>query len=260
MEQEFSSILLENAVTALSRLPGVGRKTALRFALHLLRRPSDEAEALGNAIIGMRTGIRYCLKCHNISENELCPICASPSRNAAVVCVVENVKDVMSIENTRQFTGLYHVLGGLISPVDGVGPDALQIASLVERVKEGGVDEVILATRRDSRSRHYQLLHFPTDIARSPDVKNHSARTRCIGRQRNRVHRRGHSRTLHSFAHSIRALAICNPTISRVQKAFKLTSRHYFHYSYIHVTQLLQCRVCNNCAIKNSHRYTPVNQ
>lgn len=146
MEQEYTSLLLENAVTALSRLPGVGRKTALRFALHLLRRPSEEAEGLGRAIIDLRTGIRYCRKCHNISESELCPICSSPSRNDAVVCVVENVKDVMSIENTRQFTGLYHVLGGLISPVDGVGPDSLQISSLVERVKEGGVDEIILAT------------------------------------------------------------------------------------------------------------------
>ncbi|MDE6526087.1 MAG: recombination protein RecR, partial [Muribaculaceae bacterium] len=107
MEQEYSSLLLENAVTALSRLPGVGRKTALRFALHLLRRPSEEAEGLGRAIIDLRTSIRYCRKCHNISESELCPICSSPSRNGSVVCVVENVKDVMSIENTRQFTGLY---------------------------------------------------------------------------------------------------------------------------------------------------------
>ena len=171
MEQEFSSILLENAVTALSRLPGVGRKTALRFALHLLRRPSDEAEALGNAIIGMRTGIRYCRKCHNVSENELCPICASPSRNAAVVCVVENVKDVMSIENTRQFTGLYHVLGGLISPVDGVGPDALQIASLVERVKEGGVDEVILATGATVEADTTNFYIFRLISRAAPDVK-----------------------------------------------------------------------------------------
>lgn len=171
MEQEFSSILLENAVTALSRLPGVGRKTALRFALHLLRRPSDEAEALGNAIIGMRTGIRYCRKCHNISENELCPICASPSRNAAVVCVVENVKDVMSIENTRQFTGLYHVLGGLISPVDGVGPDALQIASLVERVKEGGVDEVILATGATVEADTTNFYIFRLISRAAPNVK-----------------------------------------------------------------------------------------
>lgn len=171
MEQEYSSILLENAVTALSRLPGVGRKTALRFALHLLRRPADEAEGLGNAIIGLRTGIRYCRKCHNISEEELCPICASPSRNGAVVCVVENVKDVMSIENTRQFTGLYHVLGGLISPVDGVGPDALQIASLVERVKEGGVDEIILATGATVEADTTNFYIYRLISRAAPDVK-----------------------------------------------------------------------------------------
>lgn len=171
MEQEYSSILLENAVTALSRLPGVGRKTALRFALHLLRRPAEEAEGLGNAIIGLRTGIRYCRKCHNISEEELCPICASPSRNGAVVCVVENVKDVMSIENTRQFTGLYHVLGGLISPVDGVGPDALQIASLVERVKDGGVDEIILATGATVEADTTNFYIYRLISRAAPDVK-----------------------------------------------------------------------------------------
>lgn len=147
MEQEYSSILLENAVTALSRLPGVGRKTALRFALHLLRRPEEEAAALADAVARLRSDIRYCRLCHNISEEELCPICSSAQRAASsTVCVVENVKDVMSIENTRQYFGLYHVLGGLISPVDGIGPDCLEIASLVERVKAGGVGEVILAT------------------------------------------------------------------------------------------------------------------
>ena len=146
MEQEFSSTLLENAVTSLSRLPGVGRKTALRFALHLLRRPEDEATGIGEAIINLRKGIRYCRICHNISENEVCAICSSAQRAASTVCVVENVKDVMSIENTRQYFGLYHVLGGLISPVDGIGPDCLEIASLIDRVAQGGVDDVILAT------------------------------------------------------------------------------------------------------------------
>ena len=147
MEQEYSSILLENAVTALSRLPGVGRKTALRYALHLLRRPEEEAAALADAVGRLRSEIRYCRLCHNISEEELCPICSSPQRAASsTVCVVENVKDVMSIENTRQYFGLYHVLGGLISPVDGIGPDCLERASLVERVEAGGIDEVILAT------------------------------------------------------------------------------------------------------------------
>lgn len=145
MEQRFSSALLENAVTELSRLPGIGRKTALRLAMHLLRREPREAAALGRAIIDMREGIRYCRVCHNISQDEICPICSSMSRDSRTVCVVENVKDVMSIENTGEYHGVYHVLGGLISPIDGIGPDALEIASLVERVTDGGVDEVILA-------------------------------------------------------------------------------------------------------------------
>lgn len=145
MDQEFSSRVLEDAVTELSRLPGIGRKTALRLALYLLRRDEKESTALGEAIIRLRRDICYCRVCHNISEQELCPICASPSRDQRTVCVVENVKDVMSIENTGQFRGVYHVLGGLISPIDGVGPDMLEINSLVDRVRGGEVDEVILA-------------------------------------------------------------------------------------------------------------------
>jgi recombination protein RecR len=145
MEQEFSSSLLDNAVNELSRLPGIGRKTALRLALHLLRQDEKMADALGNAIINMRHGIKYCNVCHNISETELCPICASPVRDSKTVCVVENVKDVLLFENTGQYTGLYHVLGGVISPIDGVGPDRLEIDSLVSRIAAGGVDEVILA-------------------------------------------------------------------------------------------------------------------
>lgn len=145
MQQEFSSTLLENAVRELSRLPGIGRKTALRLALHLLRRDKEEGVALGQAIIDMRQGIRYCSVCHNISETEICPVCGDPSRDRTTVCVVENVRDVMSFENTGQYRGLYHVLGGLISPMDGVGPDMLEIDSLVERVAAGGITEVILA-------------------------------------------------------------------------------------------------------------------
>ena len=145
MDREFTSTLLENAVTSLSRLPGVGRKTALRLALHLLRRDEADAVGLGEALIAMRKGIRYCGVCHNISEDEVCDICASPLRDSSSVCVVENVRDVMSIERTGQFAGLYHVLGGLISPVDGIGPDSLEIASLLERVAAGGVKELILA-------------------------------------------------------------------------------------------------------------------
>lgn len=145
MTQEFASTLLENAVTELSRLPGVGRKTALRYALHLLRQPQEQSDALGRSIMDMRNGIRYCSVCHNISETDICPICSSPSRDRSTVCVVESVKDVMSIERTGQFTGLYHVLGGVISPMDGIGPDKLEIDSLIERVKQEGVREVILA-------------------------------------------------------------------------------------------------------------------
>lgn len=145
MEQEYPSPLLEAAVTQLSRLPGIGRRTALRLALHLLRRDPSEAAALGQAIIDLRRDIRYCSVCHNISDADVCPICASPSRDRSMVCVVENVRDVMSVERTGQYNGLYHVLGGVISPVDGIGPDMLEIDSLVSRVRAGGVKEVILA-------------------------------------------------------------------------------------------------------------------
>lgn len=182
MDQKFASPLLENAVTELSRLPGIGRKTALRLALHLLRRDPSEARRLGTAVIDMREGIRYCSVCHNISQDEVCPICASASRDARTVCVVENVKDVMSIENTGEFHGRYHVLGGLISPIDGIGPDALEIASLVERVQAGGIDEVILAlsaTMEGDTTNFYiyrRLSAFPdvriTQLARGVSVGN----------------------------------------------------------------------------------------
>lgn len=145
MEQEYASTLLETAVNELSRLPGIGRKTALRLALHILHQDEKYGIELGEAIINLRNGIRYCTTCHNISETDTCPICSNPSRDASTVCVVESVKDVMSFENTRQFNGLYHVLGGVISPMDGIGPDQLEIESLVERVANGGVKEVILA-------------------------------------------------------------------------------------------------------------------
>lgn len=145
MTQEFASTLLDNAVTELSRLPGVGRKTALRLALHLLRQDVNVATALGQSIIDLRQGIRYCRECHNISESEVCPVCADPMRDRSTLCVVENVKDVMAFENTRQYAGLYHVLGGLVSPMDGIGPEQLEIDSLVARVSAGGVNEVIIA-------------------------------------------------------------------------------------------------------------------
>lgn len=145
MEQEFSSSLLENAVTELSRLPGIGRKTALRLALYMLRRDEGEAVALGEAIIAMRRGIRYCRVCHNISETEVCELCSDPSRDRSTICVVENVKDVVSVERTGSFHGLYHVLGGLISPIDGIGPADIEIDSLVSRTADPSVAEIILA-------------------------------------------------------------------------------------------------------------------
>lgn len=145
MQQEFESSLLESAVTEISRLPGIGRKTALRLALHLLRQETSVAVSLGESIINMRRGIRYCRVCHNISEADICPICADTRRDASTVCVVESVKDVLVFENTRQYRGLYHVLGGVISPIDGVGPDQLQIDSLVQRVASAEISEVILA-------------------------------------------------------------------------------------------------------------------
>lgn len=145
MNQQYPSTLLERAVTELAKLPGVGRKTALRLALHLLRRSEDEVDMFANAVSDMRHNVVYCSVCHNISDTEVCPICSNPSRDASKVCVVENVQDVMAIENTMQFNGLYHVLGGIISPMDGIGPGNLEIESLVGRVADGGIEEVILA-------------------------------------------------------------------------------------------------------------------
>ena len=181
MEQEFASILLETAVTELSRLPGVGRKTALRLALHILRQDESAGVALGEAIINMRRGVKYCTVCHNISESEICPICSSPSRDKSTVCVVESVKDVMIFENTRQYRGLYHVLGGVISPMDGIGPDQLQISSLIERVKSGEINEVILAlsaTMEGETTNFYIYRQFGTlpvkitQLARGVSVGN----------------------------------------------------------------------------------------
>ena len=145
MNQSYNSVLLDTAVAELAKLPGIGHKTALRLALHLLRKEPETAMALGNAIIEMRKGVSYCPVCHNISEGGLCGICGDSHRDTRTVCVVENVKDVMNLENTRQYRGLYHVLGGLISPIDGIGPDSLEIDSLVERVNAGDINEVILA-------------------------------------------------------------------------------------------------------------------
>ena len=138
-------MLLEKAVSEFSRLPGIGRKTALRLVLHLLKTRVEDVESFSSSILKMRTEIKYCQRCHNISDTETCDICANPRRDASTICVVENIQDVMAIENTQQFNGLYHVLGGVISPMDGVGPNDIEINSLVERVANGGVNEVILA-------------------------------------------------------------------------------------------------------------------
>ena len=143
--QQYPSQLLERAVEAFSQLPGVGRKTALRLVLHLLRQPADEVDGFAEAIVRVKHDVKYCKVCHNISDSDVCSICSVPRRDASLVCVVENIQDVMAIENTQQLHGLYHVLGGIISPMDGVGPHDLEIDSLVKRVDEGGVKEVILA-------------------------------------------------------------------------------------------------------------------
>ena len=145
INSQYPSLLLERAVNEISRLPGIGTKTALRLALHLLRRSEGEVDALAQSLTNLRHGVRYCKCCHNICDADLCPICSSNGRDRGMVCVVENVRDVMAVEATMQFKGLYHVLGGIISPMDGVGPGDIEIASLVDRVAQGGIREVILA-------------------------------------------------------------------------------------------------------------------
>ena len=145
MEQQYPSKLLNRAVEEFSRLPGIGRKTALRLVLHLLRQDEDVSDAFAEAVKTLRHEVKYCKVCHNICDSEVCDICSNPRRDSSMICVVENVQDVLAVENTQQYTGLYHVLGGVISPVDGVGPGDIEIQSLVDRVKAGGVGEVILA-------------------------------------------------------------------------------------------------------------------
>ena len=137
--------MLEKAVQEFSKLPGVGRKTALRLVLHLLRQDTGDVDAFSDAIVRLKHEVKYCRVCHNISDNEICPICSNSRRDGSLVCVVENIQDVMAVENTQQFNGLYHVLGGVISPMDGIGPSDLEIDSLVSRVAEGNIREVILA-------------------------------------------------------------------------------------------------------------------
>ncbi len=145
MNQEYPSALLERAVREFSKLPGIGRKTATRLVLHLLRRNEDEVISFADSLTTLKRDVKYCKECHSISDNDICPICANPLRDHSTICVVENIQDVMAVENTMQYRGVYHVLGGVISPMDGVSPGDLHIESLIRRVAEGEVKEVILA-------------------------------------------------------------------------------------------------------------------
>ena len=145
MSQQYPSQLLEKAVGEFAKLPGIGRKTAMRLVLHLLKQEKSAVESFGNAITTLKREVKYCKVCHNISDTEICRICSNPNRDDSTVCVVESIRDVMAVEATQQYTGLYHVLGGVISPMDGISPSDLEIESLVERVRKGDVKEVILA-------------------------------------------------------------------------------------------------------------------
>lgn len=141
----FSSTLLENAVGEISKLPGIGKKTALRLVLHLLKQEEGQVEALSESLLNMRQNSKFCRRCHNISDTDICNICQDSSRKQRTICVVENIRDVMAIESTQQYSGLYHVLGGVISPLDGIGPDQLSVGALIDRVKEEEAEEIIFA-------------------------------------------------------------------------------------------------------------------
>lgn len=203
----YNSILLDNAVAELSKLPGIGEKTALRLALHLLRREPETADALGNAIIRMRREIHYCPECHNISDRDVCGICSDTRRDRSVICVVENVKDVITIEATHEHHGLYHVLGGLISPLDGIAPSDIQIQSLVDRVAKGGVSEVILAlspTMEGDTTNFYiyrKLADYPvrvTMLARGLSIGNELEYTDELTLGRSILNRMPFSDTFHN--------------------------------------------------------------
>ncbi|MCK9343485.1 MAG: recombination mediator RecR [Massilibacteroides sp.] len=170
MNQRYPSLLLENAVNQLATLPGIGQKTALRLALYMLRRDVSYMEGFTEALLSFRKEVHYCQKCHNICDDLLCSICANPRRDASIVCVVENIKEVMSIENTAQFKGLYHVLGGVISPMDGIGPSDLEIDSLVKRIESGEVKEIILAlsTTMEGDTTNF---YINKRLAAFPDIK-----------------------------------------------------------------------------------------
>jgi recombination protein RecR len=170
IQQQYPSQLLEKAVAEFAKLPGVGRKTALRLVLWLLRQEDEETEQFAEAVRRLKQEVKYCKTCHNISDTDLCPICADPKRDSSLVCVVENIQDVMAIENTQQYHGLYHVLGGVISPMDGLGPSDIEIDSLVSRVAEGQVKEVILALSPTMEGDTTNFYIFRR-LAPYPDVK-----------------------------------------------------------------------------------------
>ncbi|MCF0180429.1 MAG: recombination protein RecR [Bacteroidales bacterium] len=170
MDMQYQSHLLENAVDEFAKLPGIGRKTALRLVLHLLRQEPDRAVRLGESMIKLRQDVKYCKSCFNICDTEVCSICSDERRDPSIICVVENIKEVMIVERTRQFHGLYHVLGGLISPMEGIGPQQLQIESLIERVKKGDTKEVILAlsTTMEGDTTDFYIFR---KLSQFPDVK-----------------------------------------------------------------------------------------
>ncbi|TCN70664.1 recombination mediator RecR [Acetobacteroides hydrogenigenes] len=169
--QEYPSRLLENAINELAKLPGIGKKTALRLVLHMIKWSNEEVEQFGTSFITLKNEVKRCKVCHNISDNETCDICSNTSRDNGIICVVENIRDVMSIEHTHQFNGLYHVLGGLISPMDGIGPADLTISSLIERIGSGEIKEVILAlsTNMEGETTNFYIYRkikdFPISIS-----------------------------------------------------------------------------------------------
>lgn len=171
MQISYPSVLLEEAIQAFHQLPGIGKKTALRLVLHLLRQDDEQVEAFCNAIAKLKKEVKYCQVCHNISDTDICNICSNPQRDGQCICVVENIREVMAVEATQQFHGLYHVLGGLIAPMDGIGPNDLEINSLVERVAQGDVKEVILALSATSEGDatsfyiYRKLSAFPVSIS-----------------------------------------------------------------------------------------------
>lgn len=172
---EFSSKLLENAVQEMAQLPGIGKRTALRLVLHILNRPQSQTTNLAKALVDLRTEIKFCKNCHNISDQDLCQICSNPNREQSLVCVVEDIRDVMAIENTSQYKGHYHVLNGKISPMDGIGPDDLNIESLVTKVKEGKINEIIFALSSTMEGDTTNFYIFK-------QLKNHSLTMSTIAR------------------------------------------------------------------------------